>query len=361
MNLLFYSISLLVIFQIIGLLAYLNLKASWQSLWPSIILLLVIGIEYANILVNDFLLDTNFFLFNYALDFLIGPALYFSVRLFFLEKKSPFYIDIFHLFPFLTISILLVLNPEAINVLRQPSWEWAPVISLLIYTLLSLFVFYIAPNEKGKKVNMPNGAPILKIILFCFLFNTSMALVSIYLAFNNFYDLITPINNGILIIDFSWVTILSFSLFLGNSHQQIESRQKLKAKAPLLLPKEKLPFYQALFLKAQKLVQEESLYTKTDLTLPKLASSLKTSTHELSAAINLVGQMNFYEWINQFRIQEAQELLKVSEEQDLRINEIMYKVGFRSRSSFNTSFKKHTGVTPSQFKRGIYDKKCSSL
>ncbi|WP_236900521.1 helix-turn-helix domain-containing protein [Elizabethkingia ursingii] len=50
-------------------------------------------------------------------------------------------------------------------------------------------------------------------------------------------------------------------------------------------------------------------------------------------------------------IKKAKEILKDSSQKNLTILEILYQVGFNSKSSFSTSFKKHRGTTPTDFRK----------
>jgi AraC-like DNA-binding protein len=59
---------------------------------------------------------------------------------------------------------------------------------------------------------------------------------------------------------------------------------------------------------------------------------------------------NFYDYVSKYRIEEAKKLL-VDSINNKTVLEVLYQVGFNSKSSFNTAFKKFTGVTPSHFKK----------
>ena len=61
-------------------------------------------------------------------------------------------------------------------------------------------------------------------------------------------------------------------------------------------------------------------------------------------------QQNFFDFINRYRIEEATRLLTNPEDKKITILEVLYKVGFNSKSSFNTLFKKYTGITPTEFR-----------
>jgi AraC-like DNA-binding protein len=88
-----------------------------------------------------------------------------------------------------------------------------------------------------------------------------------------------------------------------------------------------------------------------DLTLEQLALQLKLRPKLLSQAINEGLGQNFFEFINRYRIEEARRLLTNPADKKITVLEVLYQVGFNSKSSFNTVFKKQTGLTPSEFKK----------
>lgn len=92
-------------------------------------------------------------------------------------------------------------------------------------------------------------------------------------------------------------------------------------------------------------------YKNEALNLEKLADALGTSRHHLSQVINNKAGMNFFEYINYWRIKEAQRLLIESSASQLNVIEVAYMVGFNNKVSFNKSFKKITGTTPTQFRK----------
>lgn len=92
-------------------------------------------------------------------------------------------------------------------------------------------------------------------------------------------------------------------------------------------------------------------YLNPELTIQDLASQLDIDVRELSLLINHYLNQNFYDFINQYRIDKATQILKNPEQQKLTILEILYQIGFNSKSSFNTSFKKRTGLTPTEYRK----------
>jgi AraC-like DNA-binding protein len=92
-------------------------------------------------------------------------------------------------------------------------------------------------------------------------------------------------------------------------------------------------------------------YLDPDLGVEGLASRLGVRPRLLSQAINECLRQNFFDFINRHRIEAAKGLLSQPKDKKMTILEVLYEVGFNSKSSFNTLFKKYTGLTPSEFKK----------
>ncbi|UKB81285.1 helix-turn-helix domain-containing protein [Chryseobacterium sp. MEBOG07] len=92
-------------------------------------------------------------------------------------------------------------------------------------------------------------------------------------------------------------------------------------------------------------------YLDSSLTIQDLAEQLNMPVKDLSALINLYMNKHFFDFINEYRIEKAKEILKNPLQKELTILEILYEVGFNSKSSFSTSFKKYTGTTPTDFRK----------
>lgn len=92
-------------------------------------------------------------------------------------------------------------------------------------------------------------------------------------------------------------------------------------------------------------------YLYSSLTIQNLAEQVKMLVKDLSALINLYMDKHFFDFINEYRIEKAKEILRDPSKKDLTILEILYEVGFNSKSSFSTSFKKYTGTTPTNFRK----------
>jgi AraC-like DNA-binding protein/Tfp pilus assembly protein PilF len=97
-----------------------------------------------------------------------------------------------------------------------------------------------------------------------------------------------------------------------------------------------------------KRMADEQEYVNPDLTLAALAAMIHCSAKELSQVINERFGKNFNDFVNSYRIEFAQR--KLVAKPGLSILEIAFEAGFNSKTSFNISFKKLTGLTPRQFR-----------
>ena len=60
--------------------------------------------------------------------------------------------------------------------------------------------------------------------------------------------------------------------------------------------------------------------------------------------------LNFFDYINSLRVEEAKRLLIETSKKEMNVIEIAYSVGFNNKVSFNNTFKKWTGMTPTEFR-----------
>ena len=98
----------------------------------------------------------------------------------------------------------------------------------------------------------------------------------------------------------------------------------------------------------KKKMVEEKIYLDPQLNLTKLAGVIGVKPSYLSQVIHQYYHQHFYEFLNRYRVAEAQRLLR---DTDLKIEAVAYDAGFNSLSTFNAVFKKLTGTTPSAYRK----------
>jgi AraC-like DNA-binding protein len=110
---------------------------------------------------------------------------------------------------------------------------------------------------------------------------------------------------------------------------------------------------QNIFEAVHSQIELKSLFLDPKLSLSSLAKLTGFKTHYISQAINQNTQGNFFDFINEFRIVLSKKLLSENLNETVNILDVAMKVGFNSKSSFYTSFKKHTSQTPTQYRKTI--------
>ncbi len=276
--------------------------------------------------------------------FLIGPSLFYFVKTALLSPlKTPITWKRSYLFWVLLIVVLGSIFPYPIY-----PFPWKTYIPKLIYLQWAIFV-------------MLSGWLLRKQIFNFLSFNeklssTEKSVLSIYggvlivhlafvLAILGFFKA-TYISGGLF---FSLVLYLNIPLFINRkdrngifSSNQEGEREKYADK--------KIAQEQATALteRLHQLIKEQQLYKNPDLKLHDLAKKINISSHQLSQLLNDNLGKSFATYINEYRIDEACELIKNNK--GIKLEEIGYEVGFNSKSTFYAAFKKHKNSTPNLYK-----------
>ncbi len=100
-----------------------------------------------------------------------------------------------------------------------------------------------------------------------------------------------------------------------------------------------------------ELVRSELLFKQADFSLAELSRRTGINQSYLSQSINSQLNLNFTDYINGFRVSLAKELLQQPAYNKYTVEAVAFEVGFNSKSSYYRAFRKHSGVTPAEFKR----------
>ncbi len=145
----------------------------------------------------------------------------------------------------------------------------------------------------------------------------------------------------------SFLVMLGSDFFVEKPDSQPEAPPNRKKYEKSALSEE---VEEAVLQKLTRLMETEKPYLESDLSLPKLAQQLGTSSHHLSQLLNDRLEQSFFDLLANYRVREAQQLLQDSGTANLKIDEIAERVGYNSTSAFHTAFKRLTGQTPAQFR-----------
>lgn len=342
------------------------------------------GDTIANILIglfvlfhSLFILHLSLFLGNYVFylpnsyyatitfSFLYGPLLYFYIKR--ISEKYTFkWLDAIHLIPTLIIVLYFIpvygLSPaiklEKMFNIDQNFVSTLSVIvvfkatSLLVYGFLALRV-YLNNVKKNNKI----GNEILK-------WQRNMSFLNIFYALTYVAYAIVLLTHVVFIRDnnfmlYSQVIILACIVFYvaytAYVQPRVFSKKHLFADELLKYQKSGLTESFSSDLKEQllHLLNEEKIYKTNNISLDILSERLDTTRHNISQVINEHFDLNFFNLINKYRIQEAQDVFRNDTHQNLNIIDVAYDVGFNNKVTFNKAFKEETKLTPTQFLKKI--------
>lgn len=97
-------------------------------------------------------------------------------------------------------------------------------------------------------------------------------------------------------------------------------------------------------------MKNEKLFLQSNLTAEQFAEHVGHATRDISTVLNQHFGKNFFEFINTYRVEEAQRLLISPEHIDTSITDILYMAGFNSKSAFQRFFKRITEMSPSEYR-----------
>lgn len=104
-----------------------------------------------------------------------------------------------------------------------------------------------------------------------------------------------------------------------------------------------------LYNQLKKLMEVDKLYLSADLTLKTLADLLDTNTKYLSQVVNHQAGLNFQQFVNYYRVDEAKRKITTDSLSNLTLYGIALQCGFKNKSTFYKVFKELTGFTPKDF------------
>ncbi len=172
-----------------------------------------------------------------------------------------------------------------------------------------------------------------------------LILISVSFGINTNFELMGLSGN------YTTFIMVSMLIFFGLGHSsvfegiEVKSSDSLKSEAP----KDKIKDAQV--QQVADYMEKEKPYLMPALTLDKLAAQLKMQPRILSHLINRHFACNFFEFINSYRVEESKRMLADPRCAEKNMLDLMYDVGFNSKASFNTLFKKKVGMTPSEFRK----------
>ena len=228
------------------------------------------------------------------------------------------------------------------SVFSAPLEQPVTIVLLIGLLVLEVHYFLLARLELGYVKSPNTRAPIQFSIVVTITYMVDIALMGAGFVLGNS----AVLNLGILLIGANGINYLIFENRYPYFYQLVareEKQQKYKKSLIQGLSKEKI------IARLQELMEDEKIYRQFELKLDTVAAMLLITPHQLSEFINDYVGMNFSSYINNYRVEEAKELLL--KEPDRNTLAVGLDVGFGSKPSFNTIFKQKTSLTPSEFRK----------
>lgn len=320
----------------------------WSTFWLDEILSLAKGSEF----------DVHSLLFVQVIQFLTPIIFYFSV-LFFTNPAFTFKISDLKYAILPVIFLANILFHRFVDFYIDGVFQIVFLILILSQALFYTVLSYITIRKHQKRIQLFSSNTeginlnwLEHIIVVIFVMNI------IFLIYNIFYDA----NALNYLMNFIFLMVVYFvgcyclrqkEIYPVEEKQLHElisiediSNDKEEVKRKLISDEELSKIKTAL----EDVMKVEKPYLDSELNLIKLSQILSVSTHQLSYVINTGFQKNFFQYVNEYRIEYAKILLKDNGSK-LSILGIAYESGFNSKTSFNTTFKKITHQTPSEFKK----------
>jgi len=282
-----------------------------------------------------------------ALAFLQMPAFF----LYFLTVCYPNFkfkkTHILHLFPFLVALCLAVFG-----VLKSSWVEAAGHIHYYLYMVAVFLVlrkFNIIYRENYARDNSC-ALKWLYQLAGTSLFAHTFVVAKSFSKFGVFEQALPALQIGVSM--FATGVIIWFTLNALHHPELFRSvDSKLKRVQDLLSDDDRNAKDMAALTKLERHMTSEQPYHDASLTLKKLARQLSVQSRDLSILINHHIGQHFFDFVNAYRIEEAKKILVKEAPSNMSVLDILYEVGFNSKSSFNNAFKKHTGITPSAYRK----------
>jgi AraC-like DNA-binding protein len=109
------------------------------------------------------------------------------------------------------------------------------------------------------------------------------------------------------------------------------------------------------------IMKKQRPYLNSKITLQELADLMKINVHTLSWVINEGHNKNFFDFINEHRIEEFKRLVNSDQYKNYTFLAVAMEVGFSSKTTFNRAFKKSTGKTPREFFNNVQESQLEGI
>lgn len=321
------------------------------------------------LLITIFQISNSFFLFNrvnnwhmiYNYLFTLGIIAFICIsplQYIYFKAVLQYQIEIprnlfFHFVPVLFAAIILFsvdiqqneINTKIIEYREFILKSYMPykiisIASVLIFLFYSfLIIRYLSAINKQTDFHSRKTIRIVRYFISSLLFMILMYVADFFFSFNLLKT-----------VHVSLTLIIVAIYILSNRYPQFLHITKIEAQRNFYIRSQITGMnIDKIVEKMNYLMNEKKVFLDDELNIKKLSKMVAITPHQLSEILNMKIEKSFNNYINYFRIQEAERLL--TSKPDQSILSIAYEVGFNTTSAFYNAFKKFTGESPSEYKK----------
>ncbi|TXR53893.1 AraC family transcriptional regulator [Reinekea thalattae] len=348
--------------------------------------LFLLNLPFVHAAMKHFSINAQSFIFytNPTLNLLYGPLLYFYVTwLLRPPKQTALSVIVWHSLPTLILYLLFISFSDFVPMLPSPDRSTAffnPDNQSFFALLFSYF-------------GLINGAVFLAYSIACIrllnrhqkaiasIFSQNHTLISLkwVYALPGLFALLVLLNLGyeglhenadqLAVLNLQLLSFLSFIVLLcffgvkqkplynlnPNTEKPSTAEQTTNPAQPAATNDEGLSeqAIAQIIADMQHYMSQQQPYLDAEFSVYSLAQALALPRRTLSFVLNQGLGKNFYQYVNEFRIEEVKRQLQADKAKKHTLLDLAFQSGFKSKSSFNSLFKQHCGVTPSQYRKGL--------
>lgn len=331
------------------------------------LLLAIASIMLLGRVLLDHIQNPYFFRFGGVVDtmiYLFGPFLYIYIRRLTFREEKTFRLNWLHYIPAISYFGYFVWSLTVSNKVMRAFHQSGNanilyffviligMISMTVYIIKSYLLFRVFKKNQASEISYDQHISkyilSLLIALSCFVILwvfsfVTIAFFKVYFRYIN-YDTMW-ISSSLLMYFVGFYSLTQPHIFrvpITTVTSTEKNKKRLKEEEVENIQKQ-----------IERTMQKEKAYLASDLSLSGLAKTLDTTSNNLSWVLNQIYQKSFYEFVNEYRVQDFINRIKNNDHKQLTIFSIALEVGFNSKSTFNKAFKTITKETPSAYIKKI--------
>ncbi|MDD3191820.1 MAG: AraC family transcriptional regulator [Bacilli bacterium] len=304
-----------------------------------------------------------------------GPLLYFYISAL-IDNKAQFNrAELLHFVPFILFNLFIIISSffpeisERIRLDHLESEHKTPLLfnAFLLFTVLSGPFYFILSILLFNKldINIFNNFSSYENVNLDWLrklvytFGGIWTILMIFTTIHHVFQLFSwifcthglTLSLSVFIILIGYYGLKQKEIFIQYPHRNTEYVTEPKTKYTGIFIKD--ADVEQYVAKLKHFMTTQKPYLDANISLPELASTLNIPSHHLSRVINEQFGANFFDFINQYRIEEVKTRIGNPKYENLSLLGIAFDCGFNTKSAFNRVFKKMTGFTPSEYRKQV--------